>query len=59
MSPILSFPGVIALGDESLIMVVDHFKYLGAYCSADGTNSNEMNNRIDKAMAAFREVDKA
>ena len=28
----------VPLGNEGLIKVVDHFKYLGAFCSADGTN---------------------
>ena len=37
---------------------MDHFKYLGAYCSANGTNIKELNNRIGKASGAFRELDK-
>ena len=49
---------VVPLGDEGNIKVVDHFKYLGAYCSADGSNTKELNNRIGKASAAFRELDK-
>ena len=49
---------VVPLGNEGLIKVVDHFKYLGAYCSADGTNTKELNNRIGRASAAFRELDK-
>ena len=48
----------VPLGDEGIIKVVDHFKYLGAYCSADGSNIKELNNRIGKASAAFRELDK-
>ena len=40
------------------IKVVDHFRHLGAYCSADGSNTKELNNRIGKASAAFRELDK-
>ena len=48
---------VVPLGDEDNIKVVDHFKYLGAYCSADGSNTKELNNRIGKASAAFRELD--
>ena len=47
----------VPLGDEGIIKVVDHFKYLGAYCSADGSNIKELNNRIGKASAAFRELD--
>ena len=47
----------IPLGDEGIIKVVDHFKYIRAYGSADGSNSNESNNRIGKASAAFRELD--
>jgi hypothetical protein len=42
------------LGDDGIIKVVDHFKYLGAYCSADGSNTKELNSRIGKASAAFR-----
>ena len=49
---------VVPLGDEGNFKVVDHFKYLGAYCSADGSNTKELNNRIGKASAAFRELDK-
>ena len=29
----------VPLGNEGIIKVVDHFKYLGAYSSADGSNS--------------------
>ena len=36
--------------------MVDHFKYLGAYCSADGTNMKELNCRIGKAAGAFKEL---
>ncbi|XP_072039784.1 uncharacterized protein [Amphiura filiformis] len=48
----------VHLGNEGLIKVVDHFKYLSAYCSADGSNVKELNNRIGKATGAFRELDK-
>ena len=48
----------VPLGNEGLIKVVDHFKYLGAFCSANGTNVKEMNSRTGKASAAFRELDK-
>ena len=30
---------IVPLGDEGLIKVVDHFKYLGAFCSADDISS--------------------
>ena len=29
---------MVPLGNEGIIEVVDHLKYLGAFCSADGTN---------------------
>ena len=45
-------------GDEGLIKVVDHFQYLGAFCSANGTNVKELNSRTGKASAAFRELEK-
>ncbi|XP_072018451.1 uncharacterized protein [Amphiura filiformis] len=53
----------VPLGNEGLIKVVDHFKYLGAqYCSDDGSNTKELNNRISyrigRATGAFRELDK-
>ena len=36
-----------------------HFKYLhGVYCSLDGSNTKELNNRIGRASAAFRELGK-
>ena len=46
----------VPLGNEGTIKVVDHFKYLGAYCSADGTNTKELNCRIGKAAGAFKEL---
>ena len=49
---------IVLLGNEGLIKVVDHFIYLGAFCSANGTNVKELNSRIRKASAAFRELDK-
>ena len=49
---------VVPFGNEGITSVVDHFKYLGAFCSGDGTNTKELNNRIGKASAAFRELDK-
>ena len=52
------FNHVTPLGNEGHIKVVDHFKYLGAFCSADGTNTKELNNRIDDPSAGFRELDK-
>ena len=48
----------VPLGNEGLIKVMDHFKYLGAFCSANGTNVKELNSRIGNASAAFRELDK-
>ena len=43
------FNPVVPLGNEGIIKVVDHFKYLSA---ADGTNiTNEMNNKIGKALS--------
>ena len=53
-----SYMPTVPLGDEGNINVVAHFKYLGAYCSADGTNTKELNCRIGKAAGAFRELDK-
>ena len=47
----------VPLGDEGNIKVVENFKYLGAYCSADGTNTKELNCRIGKAAGAFKELD--
>ena len=47
---------IVPLGNEGLIKVVDHFKYLGAFCSADGTNVKELNSIIGKASAVFREL---
>ena len=47
----------IPLGNEGTIKVVDHFKYLGAYCSADDTNTKELNHRLGKASGTFRELD--
>ena len=29
---------IVPLGQEVIIKAVNHFKYLGAFCSADGTN---------------------
>ncbi|XP_072039365.1 uncharacterized protein [Amphiura filiformis] len=48
----------VQMGDEGLIKVVDHFKYLGAYCSADGSNVKELNHMIGKAPGAFKELEK-
>ena len=47
----------VPLGNEGIIKVVDHFKYLGAYSSADGSNAKEINHRIGKASGIFRELD--
>ena len=49
---------IVPLGNEGNIKVEKHFKYLGAFYSADGTNIKELNNRIGKAARAFRELDK-
>ena len=49
---------IVPLGNEGHIKVVQHFKYLGAYCSSDGSNTKELNNRIGRASAAFRELEK-
>ena len=38
--------------------MVEHFKYLGAISSADGTNLKELNDRIGKVTEAFRELEK-
>ena len=46
----------VPLGNEGTIKVVDHFKYLGAYCSGDGSITKEFNHRIGKASGAFREL---
>ena len=55
-------PNAIApLGNEGnikVVIAVEHFKYLGAFFSADGTNIKELNNRIGKAAGAFRELEK-
>ena len=48
---------VVPLGNEGIIKVVDHFKYLGAYGSTDGTNAKEINHRIGKASGTFRKLD--
>ena len=47
----------VPLGNEGIVKVVDHFKYLGAYSSADGSNAKEINHRIGKASGTFRELD--
>ena len=41
---------IVPLGNEGLIKVVDHFKYLGAFCSMGPTSKG----RIGKASGAFR-----
>ena len=46
----------VPLGNEGIIKVVDHFKYLGAYSSADGSNAKEINHRIGKASGTFRRI---
>ena len=48
----------VPMGDEGNIKVVEHFKYLGAFCSTNGTNVKELNHRLGKAAGAFRELDK-
>ena len=48
---------VVPLGNEGIIKVVDHFKYLVAYCSADGSNGKELNHRLGKVSGIFRELD--
>ena len=47
----------VPLGKEGIIQVVDHFKYLGAYCTTDDTNAKELNHRLGKASGTFRELD--
>ena len=47
----------VPLGNEGIIKVIDHLKYLGAYSSADGSNAKEINHRIGKASGTFRELD--
>ena len=47
----------VPLANEGIIKVVDHFKYLGAYSSADGFNAKEINHRKGKASGTFRELD--
>ena len=47
---------IVLLGNEGLIKVVDNFKYLAAFCSANGTNFKELNSRIGRASAALREL---
>ena len=37
---------------------MDHFKYHGAFCSANETNVKELNSWTGRASAAFRELDK-
>ena len=49
---------IVPLGNEGRIKVVSYFKYLGAFCSADGTNFKELSSRIGRASASFRELDK-
>ena len=41
----------VPLENEGIIKLVDHFKYLGAYNSADGSNAKEINHRIGKHLA--------
>ena len=38
--------------------VVEHFKYLWAFSSADGANVKKLNNRTGNAAGAFRELEK-
>ena len=45
---------IVPLGNEGNIKVVEHFKYLAAFCSADGTIGKELNNRIGRAAGSFR-----
>ena len=52
------FSPIVPLGNEGLIKVMGHFQYLGAFCSANGTNVKELNSRIEKSSAALRELDK-
>ena len=49
---------IVPLGNEGNIKVVEHFKYLAAFCSADGTIGKELNNRIGRAAGSFRELEK-
>ena len=49
---------IVPLGNEGHIKVLEHFKYLGAFSSAGGTHVKELNNIIDKAAGAFRELEK-
>ena len=49
---------IVLLGNEGHIKVVQHFKYLGAYCNWNGANTKKLNNRIGRVSAAFRELDK-
>ena len=49
---------IVPLGNEGNIKVVEHFKYLGAFASANDTNFKELNNIIGKAAGAFRELEK-
>ena len=53
-----SSPMIVPFGNEGFIKMVGHFNYLGAFCSANGTNVKELNCRIRKASAALRELDK-
>ena len=56
LQPSKTVPAV-PLGNEEIIKVVDNFKYLRAYCSADGTNAKELNHRLGKASGTFKELD--
>ena len=49
---------IFPLGNEGNINVVEHFKYLGGFSSADDTNFKELKNKIGKAAEAFRELEK-
>ena len=49
---------IVPLGNEGNIKVVERFKYLGAFSSADDTNIKDLNKRIGKAAGAFRELEK-
>lgn len=46
----------VPFGNKGIIKEVDHFKYLGAYCSRDGSITKVVNNRKSKASEAFREL---
>ena len=47
---------IVPPGNGGLIKVVNNFKYLEAFCSANGTNVKQLDSRIGKASTAIDKV---